>query len=68
MTTQKFTLSGFDCESCVKLSDSILRDLPGVKDVKISGLDGKVEMTVEHELPLDTIQQAFEGTHYVVGA
>lgn len=66
MTTQNFTISGFDCESCVKLSDSILRDLPGVKDVKISGLDGKVTMEVEKELSLESIQEAFEGTHYVV--
>jgi len=64
--TKTFTIAGFDCESCVKLSDSILRDLPGVTDVKISGLDGKVTIQTEREIPLDEIQAAFEGTHYVV--
>ena len=64
--TQTFIILGFDCESCVKLSDSILRDLPGVTDVKISGLDGKVTLEVEREIPLDQIQTAFEGTNYTV--
>jgi len=64
--TQSFIILGFDCESCVKLSDSILRDLPGVTDVNISGLDGKVTLVTEREIPLDEIQAAFEGTNYTV--
>ena len=66
MTTQTFTISGFDCDSCIKLSQSILADLSGVKQVKISGLDGKTEIQTEREISLDEIQQAFEGTQYQV--
>jgi copper chaperone CopZ len=64
--TQNFVISGFDCQSCIKLSDGILRDLPGVTDVKISGLDGQVSLEADREIPLDEIQTALEGTTYTV--
>lgn len=63
---QNFVVSGFDCQSCIKLSDGILRDLPGVTDVKISGLDGKVSLEADREIPLEEIQMALDGTNYTV--
>lgn len=43
-----------------------LEELPGVTGVKLSGLDGLVELEAEREIPLDEIQAAFEGTEYTV--
>jgi copper chaperone CopZ len=66
MPTINFRLSGLHCGSCITLATMTLEELPGVIDVKLSGLDGLVELKAEREIPLDEIQTAFEGTEYTV--
>ena len=66
MPTINFRLSGLHCASCIKLTTMTLQDLAGVTQVKISGLDGLVELEADREIPLDEIQAVFEGTEYTV--
>ncbi|EKD78327.1 MAG: hypothetical protein ACD_41C00368G0011 [uncultured bacterium] len=61
---QTFTLQGFHCPACIKLSTMKLRDLPGVTEVQITGLDGQTTLTTDRIIPLAELQAAFADTEY----
>ncbi|MDD5438516.1 MAG: heavy metal-associated domain-containing protein [Patescibacteria group bacterium] len=64
MITSKFKVSGFDCESCIKLTKLSLQDLPGVKEVRIKDLKGETEIDADRQIGLDEVQKALADTHY----
>lgn len=64
----KFTIKGFHCESCVRLSTLRLKKLAGVQEVRINPEDGRTELLASREIPLQEIQQTFSDTEYTVEA
>lgn len=66
MTTIKVKISGFDCESCIKLTKMTLLDIPGVKEVRIKDLKGDTEIDADREIGLDEIKESLKDTAYTV--
>ena len=66
MNELKFKLKGLHCQSCVKISEMNIGDIPGVKKVKIDLSSGEGELEAEHEITLDEISQALKDTDYSV--
>lgn len=62
----EFTISGLHCESCLKLVPLLLREIKGVKDVRISGLDGHVVLKADEVISRQAVEQALAGTDYKV--
>lgn len=62
----KFIISGLHCESCLKLVPLLLKEINGVKEVQISGLDGHVSLEADEEIKKEDVAQALEGTDYKV--
>lgn len=61
-----FTISGLHCESCLKLVPMLLKEIQGVKEVQISGLDGNVVLEADKTIRKEDVAQALEGTDYQV--
>lgn len=66
MTTSEFTISGLHCDSCLKLVPILLKEISGVTEVQISGLDGKVKIQADRQITSDEITKSLEGTDYRV--
>lgn len=66
MITNKFKISGFDCESCIKLTKMTLEDLPGVQEVRIKDLKGETEIDAQREIGIDEVKEALKDTGYSV--
>lgn len=60
MFTKEFRITNIECHSCVGLSADVLKDLSGVKDVRIDEKTGMVQLTAEHEIPWADIHKALE--------
>jgi copper chaperone CopZ len=66
MDTIKFRIKNFNCEACIKLSESMISEIPGVKSVDVKNLQGETELEAERDISLSEIQKALEGTNYEV--
>jgi copper chaperone CopZ len=66
MNKLQFTISGFHCESCIKLSTLKLKKIPGVTQVNMSGLDGKTEIQADRAVTLEEVREALKDTEYTV--
>lgn len=64
MNTFKFKLEGLHCEACVKLSTIRLKNLKGVKEVKIDLASGETEVAADREMAFAEIENVFKGTDY----
>lgn len=64
--TNKFQISGFHCESCIKLTKAMLSDIPGVKEVTIQGLDGETRIESDEPVTVGELQEALKDTGYIV--
>ena len=62
----KFKINGMHCESCIKLSQMNLEDLPGVKEVKIQDLNGETEIVADRDIPMGEIEAAVKEGGYTV--
>ncbi len=66
MITNRFKISGFDCESCIKLTKMTLQDLPGVQEIRIKDLKGETEIDADREITIDEVKEALKDTDYNV--
>ena len=66
MNNLKFKLQGLHCEACVKLSTIRLKNLKGIKEVKIDLSSGKTEVSADREVAIAEIENVFKGTDYSV--
>lgn len=66
MEILKFKLGGLNCEACVKLSKMKLKQLKGVKEVRIDLSTGLTEIDTERSISFSEIEQAFKETDYSV--
>lgn len=66
MTNIKFKLIGLTCDACTRLSKIKIGKIEGVKDIKISGINGDTEIMAERNVTLGEIQTALSGTGYKV--
>lgn len=64
MNTIKFRLQGLHCEACVKLSTIRLKNLKGIKEVKIDLASGNAEVAADREITFTEIENIFRGTDY----
>lgn len=66
MNILKFKLAGLHCEACVKLSTIRLKNLKGVKEVKIDLSSGNAEIGADRAVEFSEIENVFRGTDYSV--
>lgn len=68
MHTTKFMLSKINCEACIKVSEGIISDIPGVTKVhlKQNGREADGELEADREVSLEEIGKALSETHYQV--
>lgn len=66
MSELKFKLKGLHCQSCVKISEMNIGDIPGVQKVEIDLATGEGKLEAEGEITLDEISQALKDTDYSV--
>lgn len=64
MTTIKLKVLGFHCESCIKLTEALLQDIPGVREVRVKGLGGETEIDAERPIEMKEIEKILGGTGY----
>lgn len=65
MDEQKFKISGFHCEACVKLSTVKIGKIEGVHNVEISK-EGDAKICAAREIAVDEISKALDGLGYAV--
>jgi copper chaperone CopZ len=66
METIKFKLLGLHCEACVKLSTIKLKNLKGIKEVKIDLASGNAEVMADRTMAISEIENVFKGTDYSI--
>lgn len=66
MITTKFTVLGFHCDSCMKLTKSMLDDIPGVKEVRVKNMHGDTEIEAERRIDIKELEEALGGTGYSI--
>ena len=66
MNELKFKLKGLHCQSCVKISEMNIGDIPGVKKVEVDLATGVGKLEAEREITLDEISEAMKDTEYKV--
>lgn len=70
MATTDYTVSGMTCGHCVKAVTDEVSDVEGVRDVQVDLESGRMSVTSDAELPLETIAAAVDeaGGYTVVPA
>ncbi|MBI4122097.1 MAG: heavy-metal-associated domain-containing protein [Parcubacteria group bacterium] len=70
MFVKPFSLSGLHCESCIKLSEMKISDIPGVVRVHLErrGNEADGDLEAERDISLEEIQQSLADTSYRVSA
>lgn len=64
--TIKLRIKNFNCEACMKLSQSMLSEIPGVKSVRVKNMEGDTEVEADRDISLAEFQKVLEGTNYEV--
>lgn len=62
----KFQIKGLTCDACVRLSKKCIGKISGVKEVRVSDINGDAEIFSSREIALDEIKDALSGTNYTV--
>lgn len=70
MATTDYTVTGMTCGHCVKAVTDEVSDVEGVRDVQVDLESGRMSVTSDAELPLETIAAAVDeaGGYTVVPA
>lgn len=58
MHTIQFKITNIHCEACIKLSDSVLRDINGVTNIEIDPKTGNTKVESEKEITFQEIKDA----------
>ena len=66
MQTIKINIANMTCDACVKLSKMKISKINGVKDVRISDLNGQTEIIADRDIQPEEIQKSLAGTDYKV--
>ena len=66
MKSIKITINNMTCDACVKLSKLKISKISGVREVKISDINGQTEIIADRDIKLEEIQKALAGTNYQV--
>jgi len=66
MQTIKGTIDNMTCDACVKLAKLKIFKINGVRDVRISDLNGRTEIIADRDIKREEIQKALVGTDYKV--
>ena len=66
MKSIKITINNMTCDACVLLSKLKISKISGVREVKISGINGKTEIIADRNVEPEEIQKALAGTNYQV--
>jgi len=61
MHTIKFRITNIDCEACIKLSNSVLKDLDGVTNIEIDPKNGEGKVESKKEITFQEIKNALAG-------
>lgn len=65
MNEQIFKISGFHCDSCVKLSTMKIKKISDIHEVNISS-DGVAKICAGRVITIDEIEKALDGLGYKV--
>lgn len=60
--TTKIKLSGLTCQSCQKLIEMIILEIPGVSGAKVDM--NSAEITADRGISLEEVNKALADTHY----
>lgn len=61
-----FTIKGFHCDACIRLSTMKLKKIPGVKNISITGLDGRTEIESDRPVDIAAVQEVLKDTEYTI--
>lgn len=64
MNTIKFKINGLHCMGCVKNSESILKEIKGVKEAKVKDPQGETELVTEGEVEMAAVEAALKDAGY----
>ncbi len=65
MFNLRISLSGFNCNACVKLAKSVIEKINGVKSVEVD-ISGNTLITSERTLAIEEIKNALSDTDFKV--
>ena len=66
MQTLKIKIANMTCDACVKLSKLKISKINGVREVRISDINGKTEIIADRDIKLEEVRKALAGTNYQV--
>lgn len=66
MITTKMIVLGFHCDSCMKLTQAMLEDVPGVKEVRVKNMHGDTEIDADRRIDIKEAEEVLGGTGYSV--
>ena len=62
-----YQIKGMQCAGCRSHVENALRQVEGIEAVVVDLESGHAEVTMHTHVPLETLQQALEGTPYTIG-
>lgn len=66
MKSIKIYIKNMTCDACVKLSKLKISKIEGVKDVRISDINGQTEIIADRRIEPEEIQKSLADTNYQV--
>jgi copper chaperone CopZ len=66
MKSIKINIDNMTCDACVLLSKLKISKINGVREVRISDINGKTEIIADRDIKLEEVRKALAGTSYQV--